>query len=110
MQDDSADQLNPVRLCSVHAARCLADSREGLRKQRVQALAVLVAFFEFIRLGAEFRIRHRHHGIPQALNFIDERHDLLELPLRMRAEHLFKKAHVASTPLTVCCFFCHQEA
>ena len=95
MQDDTADELHMVRPHSQHAVGRLAADRESLRQKIIQRFARLIAFLEFVGLGAELLIRELRHLRAERLDALHLRQQLFDLALRAGTEQFCKYTHIS---------------
>ena len=100
MQDDTADDLDPVRLQSDDSPCSLSHRRESFRKDIIEALSICIPLLKLSSLALKFFICELRIGILEAHDFIDDRLNLLQLTLRMCAEQFFHKTHMYTTPLS----------
>ena len=81
VEDNAADELHTVGLHTQHTPGGLPAGSEGLGQQVVQALPVLVAVLEFLRLGLELFVRQGRIRSVQGFDFIDDGGDRLYFAL-----------------------------
>ena len=88
MQHDAADELHAEGLHAQHAPARLAHGGEGLGQDVVQRLAVLKAVLEFLGFVPKLAVGERLHRRLELFDFICDRIDPFQFPVRITAEEL----------------------
>ena len=98
MQDNAADQLNPVGAHAQNTPCGLAAGGEGFGQNIVQRFTVLQTLLQLGGLGLELGVGQSLVLLFQSLNFIHQRGDGLDLALGVGAEQLRKDTHNQKSP------------
>ena len=80
MQHDAAHHLHAELALSGHAEGRLAHDGVRLRQQRIERLAVLIAFFELLGLRAQLAVAELFVRLLVGIDFIDNLLQFLDLP------------------------------
>ena len=93
MEDDAADELNPIGAHSQHPVRRLAAGGEGLWENIVQRLAVGQAGLELIGFGPQVVVAEGAVFLLQRLDLVHRGVERLDLSLGAGAEYFRKQTH-----------------
>ena len=94
MQHNAADKLHGVRTHTQHAVGGFAHGGKGFGKQRIQALAILVALLELCGFGLELLVAQGFILVLHGQDLVHDRLNILEFALAVGSENFIKKSHV----------------
>jgi len=98
VEDDAADELDPVGLHAQDPPGGFPAGGESLGQEVVQGLAVLIPLFEFGGLGLELLVGEGGVLPLQSLNFVHDGVNGLHLTLGGGAEDFFQQTHCVKSP------------
>ncbi len=94
MQDNAAHELHAERALAEDAVSRLSRDRESLREDIVKRLYTGESRLEFIGHPAELFVAHRLVCGTEGIYLVNERKNLLDLPLAVCSEYFIYKFHL----------------